>query len=300
LHDYPLRLPVDRIMWSAHEYPMMDVGIMFWEKICHRGWPSAQWTVYATLYAVFVHVLRHYFSERSASLAGASMCGIALLLRVRHRIPCRRLLAPLGMVVLVIPILRFCGAALGQLYKLTFIEAIDSYERFAESRDTAWGHIVLNDIGPVLIGEFGANIKSNWWEWLMKYIQERDLHWSYWMFEGERIPIEAFTFGDNRGMGKTEVKIWDRLESYGLMEPDWNAPRPNYSWRQDDLRAITRRGYVPKIVPDTSSHGVSAKDGFLSHLHLTLAVQICTLFVGVFLLLLNGRRTKRTRAVYIA
>jgi len=50
--------------------------------------------------------------------------------------------------------------------------------------DDKWGFIAKEDIAPVLIGEFGSLLKDktdvNWLENLIKYMNDNQVHWTFW------------------------------------------------------------------------------------------------------------------------
>jgi hypothetical protein len=69
---------------------------------------------------------------------------------------------------------------------------------------------------PVLLGEFGTSthVNNEWWTHMMRFIDEYDLPYAYWPWNGERWYEE-----DN---GDNEVQVGSfNVEGYGLVRDDW-------------------------------------------------------------------------------
>jgi len=94
--------------------------------------------------------------------------------------------------------------------------------------DRTWGFILEQDIAPVWLGEFGtpnglkpdkqeppenythpndSNPQGAWFSYLMQYIRERDIHWTYWCINGTQCLAPGRTPG--------------HVEWYGVLDPSW-------------------------------------------------------------------------------
>lgn len=109
-----------------------------------------------------------------------------------------------------------------------------SYEAFKSELDMDWGFL-LDDVAaanagkrhgrenlqavPVWLGEFGTDYDSRWWRYMLRYIQDYDLDWSYWAFNGEK------RVGED--------------ESFGLMDRDWVKVR--HEWKLEHLQMLINR-----------------------------------------------------------
>ncbi len=112
--------------------------------------------------------------------------------------------------------------------------------------DNTWGYLVANNIAPVWIGEFGTpngyrgwyvgdpmvptdpnpqsyytqpqydpttgsvtNPQGAWFSYLIQYIQQRGIHWSYWALNGTQ--------------SQAPTRDPDAADWYGILRPDWQA-----------------------------------------------------------------------------
>jgi hypothetical protein len=49
---------------------------------------------------------------------------------------------------------------------------------------------------PYLLGEFGNNQKDNYWNWLIAYLKQTSLDWTYWVIDGfQGDPSHDETYG---------------------------------------------------------------------------------------------------------
>lgn len=82
----------------------------------------------------------------------------------------------------------------------------DTFENTYESFNTMFNFInnASMDYGaPIFIGEFaGTTVSSNYWQFLMKYLHDAEIHWGYWS-------VNSATAGD----GDTH--------NSGIMSTDW-------------------------------------------------------------------------------
>ena len=62
---------------------------------------------------------------------------------------------------------------------------------------------------PILLGEFGNNKRDTLWNYLIKYLAETDVDWTYW-------PIDGF---------KCEPNEPDKDETYGIFTNDFRKIR---------------------------------------------------------------------------
>lgn len=96
--------------------------------------------------------------------------------------------------------------------------------------DHTWGFIVQQNLAPVLVGEFGTpngqrpgdsaspqdytdvndrDAQGNWFTYLVQYIQDHNLHWTYWCLNGTQCQAPG------RHPGHPD---W-----YGVLNPDWTS-----------------------------------------------------------------------------
>ena len=94
--------------------------------------------------------------------------------------------------------------------------------------DATWGFIVEEGIAPVLVGEFGTpngrkpgdrtppqlytdvnpqNPQGSWFSYLIQYIRDHDLHWTYWALNGTQ----------SQAPGRDARNV----EWYGVLDPIW-------------------------------------------------------------------------------
>ena len=102
----------------------------------------------------------------------------------------------------------------------------------AAQLEKAWGYIVTPDekyTAPIWLGEFGnchtaslcvtdtaANSSGLWFAAIREYIQQKGISWSWWAINGTQTTGAGRIFGSE--------------ESYGVLNPYWNAPAlPNES-----------------------------------------------------------------------
>lgn len=77
-------------------------------------------------------------------------------------------------------------------------QSATSYTQLAKILDEQWGYLLTENqtyTAPVWLGEFGTDSSSDWWQWMLQYIRERDLDWAYWSVDGEQYYHTDETFG---------------------------------------------------------------------------------------------------------
>ncbi|MGB6545590.1 MAG: glycoside hydrolase family 5 protein [Candidatus Acidiferrales bacterium] len=91
---------------------------------------------------------------------------------------------------------------------------LQSYDDFSRASDARIGFLLhAKDGAPVWIGEFGScqtldcGYNSKWMGWLLEYLQENDLSWSYWPLNGTQ--------------SSGEGRKYDTAENYGLLSTDY-------------------------------------------------------------------------------
>lgn len=97
-----------------------------------------------------------------------------------------------------------------------------TYKSFAEDMDRNWGYLRATGTAPVWIGEIGAPDRParrdhHYWRNLMRYLRESDVDVAYWALN-PRKPKN------------------NEVESYGLLEDDWETPR--YDYRLLDISTL--------------------------------------------------------------
>lgn len=93
-------------------------------------------------------------------------------------------------------------------------QAFQNYEELKQVYDARAGYLLHSEPGvPLWVGEFGSCQKldcgdnSQWLRWLVRYLEENDLGWSYWPLNGAQ----------SSGRSRT----YDAVETYGLLSPDY-------------------------------------------------------------------------------
>jgi len=61
------------------------------------------------------------------------------------------------------------------------------YDQFKKQMDERYGYILEEGqdyTAPLWFGEFGTDISDNYWKFLIKYLDETQIHWAYWAYTG--------------------------------------------------------------------------------------------------------------------
>jgi endoglucanase len=92
--------------------------------------------------------------------------------------------------------------------------AFQSYDELKQLYDARWGYLLHAEPAvPLWIGEFGTcqtlecGDHGQWLRWLVQYMQENNLSWSYWPLNG------------TQSSGRS--RKYDAVETYGLLTPDY-------------------------------------------------------------------------------
>lgn len=102
------------------------------------------------------------------------------------------------------------------------------YASFERAMREKWGFLLDGDIAPVWVGEFGAPSHaslgdSNYWRNLMRYLDKVDADFGYWAVNPRKPAGNA-------------------VETYGLVEDDWETPVLDYRMRDMvGLMAVKRK-----------------------------------------------------------
>jgi endoglucanase len=93
-------------------------------------------------------------------------------------------------------------------------QAFRSYDELKRAYDARAGYLLRLEPGvPLWVGEFGTcqtldcGDHGRWLRWLVRYLRENDLSWSYW-------PLNGTQSGG-------ETRTYDALETFGLLAPDY-------------------------------------------------------------------------------
>jgi len=122
------------------------------------------------------------------------------------------------------------------------------YKAFEAELDKNWGYLLVLNEAPVWLGEFGVADSDGdlWWTYIMRYIQERNLDFSYWAVDGQQ-----------------DVGV---DEPFGLMNSDYNSlryltksldlfPGLNYTTDADTGKSYPSGFEPPKPKPKPDDHG---------------------------------------------
>jgi len=89
-----------------------------------------------------------------------------------------------------------------------------SYDELRQAYDARAGYLLQTEPGvPLWVGEFGScqtldcGDNSQWLRWFIRYLQEKDLGWSYWPLNGTQ--------------SSGESRKYDARETYGLLATDY-------------------------------------------------------------------------------
>jgi hypothetical protein len=98
-----------------------------------------------------------------------------------------------------------------------------SYEDFAATMWKNWGYLLMEEVAPVWVGEFGtpdlpSEGDQNYWGHLMRYLRRVDASWGYWALNARKATGE-----------------W---ESYGLVGDGWDWASVRRDYRLNDLQRL--------------------------------------------------------------
>ncbi len=112
------------------------------------------------------------------------------------------------------------------LYRQPWYNDTATYESMSQIWDAYWGYILDSSFphtAPIFVGEFGTcNIallcvmdeqpgsQGQWFSYLIRYIHERGVSWSYWPLNGTYPTVRGASYG--------------APELYGLLGPHWLGP----------------------------------------------------------------------------
>ncbi|GMH72328.1 hypothetical protein TrRE_jg5932 [Triparma retinervis] len=87
-----------------------------------------------------------------------------------------------------------------------------TYQMLHDELKSKWGG--LEGSAPVLVGEFGSGTdgkgaNNDWWHQMMRFLDEYDLDYAYWPWNGEKWNEEAYEY-QNEGYGLVTVE-WDGI-----------------------------------------------------------------------------------------
>ncbi|GMI33295.1 hypothetical protein TrCOL_g2079 [Triparma columacea] len=99
-----------------------------------------------------------------------------------------------------------------------------TYEMLRDELKPKWGD--LDGSAPVLVGEFGSGTDGlghddDWWKQMIRFLDEFDLDYAYWPWNGEKWNDEAYEYEN---------------EGYGLVTVDWDEIR--YPEKLSDLMSL--------------------------------------------------------------
>jgi len=92
--------------------------------------------------------------------------------------------------------------------------AFQNYDELKQAYDARAGYLLRVEPGvPLWVGEFGTcqsldcGDQGPWFRWLVQYLRENELGWSYWPLNGTQ--------------SSGESRKYDAVETYGLLTPDY-------------------------------------------------------------------------------
>merc|ERR1712050_263740 len=87
---------------------------------------------------------------------------------------------------------------------------------------------------PVWMGEFGVNVRSQYWLNFVRYLSIRDVDFAYWAVNGIKWS-EGYIDATTGNFENYDFPRWEN-ESYGLLMDDYKTIR--HPWKLLDLQAL--------------------------------------------------------------
>ncbi len=89
-----------------------------------------------------------------------------------------------------------------------------TYDDYAMMVDGAWGYLMDGPgAAPVWLGEFGTGhdaMDANWWQWIGRYVSERQLDWALWLIFAD--PGSTWGLLDPATLQPTNAAFWESLQ----------------------------------------------------------------------------------------
>lgn len=101
-------------------------------------------------------------------------------------------------------------------------QTASTFSQFETLLNQKWGYLISENkpyTAPVWVGEFGENVDSEWWSWIIQYLWEKDLEWAYWSVDGEQRLGEDETFGIFLQDYVTIRHEWKLSDLKGIQKP---------------------------------------------------------------------------------
>ncbi len=138
-----------------------------------------------------------------------------------------------------------------------------SYEEAKAYWNKKWGFFVKDldkpYTAPLWVSEFGNGLKSNkpnskariWWKYLMCYMQEIDIGYSYWSFTGGK--IKAANGPDTPKNENTAYTISWNNATYGLNDRDWEPIKEDFRLQDIQRYLFPNRKPIDSPKPEPCS-----------------------------------------------
>ena len=79
-----------------------------------------------------------------------------------------------------------------------FAKKASTYQMLHDELDTKWA--MENHAAPIIVGEFGTScdgVDRVWWDYMMKFLGEKDLSWAYWPWNAAQWHLYDSSFGED-------------------------------------------------------------------------------------------------------
>lgn len=135
----------------------------------------------------------------------------------------------LGIVALI--------ALLTLLVGYVFAHIIPTYWWLERHLDGLWGFALEEGhayTAPIWMGEFGGNVRGQWWLNFVRYLSIRDVDWAVWALNGKKW-AEGYIDGGSGNFVNYDQPRWDD-ETFGVLQADYFTVR--HPWKLLDLQGL--------------------------------------------------------------
>jgi len=118
-----------------------------------------------------------------------------------------------------------------------FAHIVPTYWWMERHLDGLWGFALEQGYewtAPVWVGEFGGNVRSQYWLNFVRYLAIRDVDFAYWAINGLKW-TEGEINSANGDFELYDVPMWTN-ESFGILHEDYDTVR--HTWKLLDVQAL--------------------------------------------------------------
>jgi len=155
-----------------------------------------------------------------------------------------------GMCVGLQVVVVFSISILIGLWAYVMMHIVPTYWWMERHLDGLWGFALEEDhpwTAPVWMGEFGQNVRGQYWLNFVRYLSTRDVDFAYWALNGKKY-AEGYINGASGDFINYDEPRWVD-ETFGLLMPDYDTIR--YPWMMLDLQALMQSParWIPEVIP---------------------------------------------------